>query len=354
MPLLFSSYKFYFFSALLFLLSFGNTVSSQTNYKVLHYTETAGFDHGTRANSLSMFQRYSNLLVTDDQTGSKFDTLSNLQQYDLIIFSNTSGNALLDSSQQNHFEQYIQQGGALLGIHAATDTYRHSSANGTNTGTWDFYAETIGASVQQNPNHVAGTPAYAINKLGSHPTTDSLPNPWNKNEEYYYWENGYLDSNITVVLEVEKTLGPNNQINSYDSARAVSWYKELAGGSRIFYTAAGHANSNFTSDSLFEKHLKNAVDWCLGLTTQLERFETTKKISFAVFPNPTSRQVSIELHQSAQHVELIICTMKGKPILIKPLINNRITIDVSEFPAGNYIITISDGKSTNSKKLLVE
>lgn len=69
-----------------------------------------------------------------------------------------------------------------------------------------------------------------------------------------------MDSNITVVLEVDKTLGPNNQINSYDSARAVFWYKELAGGSSFFYTSTGHANSNFTSDSLFEKHLKNAVD----------------------------------------------------------------------------------------------
>ncbi|MBK9540120.1 MAG: hypothetical protein IPO12_15460 [Flavobacteriales bacterium] len=35
-------------------------------------------------------------------------------------------------------------------------------------GTWDFYAELIGASVQENPNHVSGTPLYAMHHIGTH------------------------------------------------------------------------------------------------------------------------------------------------------------------------------------------
>ena len=48
----------------------------------------------------------------------------------------------------------MNNGGGYLGIHAASDTYRHSTANGSSTGTWDWYAEMAGASVQEGPNRL--------------------------------------------------------------------------------------------------------------------------------------------------------------------------------------------------------
>ena len=119
--------------------------------QILHYTETSGFDHQTRAQSLAMFQDIAaqhGLTVVDDQDGSSFDDLAVLQQFAVVVFSNTSGDAILDPQQRANFEAYINGGGSYLGIHAASDTYRHSTANGGNTGTWDFYAELVGASVQ--------------------------------------------------------------------------------------------------------------------------------------------------------------------------------------------------------------
>ncbi len=340
-------------SSVLFFLFFSFLGFSQSTYQVLHYSETSGFDHATRVNSLSMFQGFQNLTVTDDQTGVNFNSLSNLTQYDLIVFSNTSGDAILDSAQRSHFEQYMLQGGNLIGIHAATDTYRHSTANGSKTGTWDFYAETLGGSVQQNPNHVAGTPAYLISKIGSHPTTLNLPDPWNKNEEYYYWENGYLDTAIQVVLNVETTVGPNNQINSYDSARAVSWYKELSGGSRIFYTSAGHANSNFTSDSLFIQHLNDAVAWCLRQPTSLDMQRLEKNV-FTIYPNPSSNQLSVSTNEELNNPELIIHDSKGQVVLRRLMSNSNLELDVSGFQSGSYIITLQDGEIKNAQQLIID
>ena len=243
---------------------FCSVALAQPAFKILHYTETSGFDHGTRQNSLAMFQAIgasNNFTVDDDQNGASFDSLTNLQQYAVVVFSNTSGDNILSATQRANFEQYINSGGSYLGIHAASDTYRHSTANGSNTGTWDWYAEMLGASVQQNPNHVQGTPQDDMHKIGTHPTTDSLPNPWTKNEEYYYWENGYYDSDNIHVLEVEETVGPNGSVNSYDNARPMSWYKILPGGGKSFYTALGHANSNYTSDQNFMDHIRDAVLW---------------------------------------------------------------------------------------------
>lgn len=329
-----------------------NSVFAQNNSKVLHYTETSGFDHQTRSNSLALFQSFSNLSVTDDPSGSGFDTLSNLIQYDLVIFSNTSGDQLLDSTQRSHFEQYIQQGGNVLGIHAATDTYRHSTANGNKTGTWDFYPETIGGSVQENPNHVAGTPAYNMTSLGNHPTISGLPNPWNKNEEYYYWENGYLDSNIQVVLKVEQTVGPNNQINSYDSARAVSWIKELSTGSRIFYTSAGHLNSSFTADTLFKKHIENAVNWCTGLITSYNQ-NVPNTSSFKCYPNPTYSILQIEMeNKSAQNGYIKLYSVDGKLLFDQKILKPSFQINMSEFNNGIYMLEAISNNQRSYQKVI--
>jgi len=154
------------------------------------------------------------VIVDDDASAAPFSDPVQLALYDVIVFSNTSGDAILDPVQRSNFEQWVTDGGHVLGIHAATDTYRHSTANGTNTGSWDFYAELIGGSVQQNPNHVTGTPAYAMDHIGQHASTAGLPDPWSKNEEYYYWESGYYNADNVDVLRVEETIGPNAQVNS--------------------------------------------------------------------------------------------------------------------------------------------
>ena len=81
---------------------------------ILHYSETSGFDHQTRGVSLAMFQGLglaNNFQIDDDQTGDSFNSLSNLEQYDLIVFSNTSGDGILDANQRTNFEAYINNGG---------------------------------------------------------------------------------------------------------------------------------------------------------------------------------------------------------------------------------------------------
>jgi len=319
--------------------------------KVLHFTGTSGFDHGTRNNSLSMFNSFPMINVINDQNGSRFDTLSNLLTYDLIVFSNTSGSNILDSLQQANFEAYIQAGGNLLGIHAATDTYRHSSANGSPSGVWDFYAETMGGSVQQSPNHVAGTPFYQMTHLQSHPSLDSIPDPWGKNEEYYYWENGYLDTAINVILEVEETVGPNNQVNSYDSARAVSWHKTLSSGSRIFYTSMGHANSYFTSDSLFIRHIRQATEWCLGRSTQLNELSSQSN-RLEIYPNPTVNY--IHLDSRTLDARLYIYSLDGKRLRNYQLKRGVQTIDLEGLEGGLYLVEYVSEENRSSQKLLIK
>lgn len=234
-----------FFHLLSLLLIPFHCFSSDTT-RVLHYTETSGYDHNTRSQSLAMFTAFMDSMelftgevweLVHDNDGSEFDDLS---RFDVVVFSNTSGNSLLTQQQRSNFEAWITAGGSVIGIHAASDTYRHSSANGGKTGTWDYFAELIGASVQNSPNHTSSSKIGTIH-IWSTIYSSGLPYLWIKEEEFYYWENGYLAPGFTEIAQVQSTGS-----NSYDAPRMVAHYRDLPGGGKSFYTSLGHKSSNFS------------------------------------------------------------------------------------------------------------
>ena len=318
--------------------------------KILHYSETSGYDHQTRSASLLMFQSIASIegyVVEDDQTGDAFNSIASVQEYELIVFSNTSGDAILNANQRSNFESYIANGGSYLGIHAATDTYRHSTANGSNTGAWDFYAKLVGASVQQSPNHVSGTPAYSMGLVGFHESTQNLPSPWVKNEEYYYWENGFFGLNNNPVLEVEETIGPNNMINSYDAVRPMSWYRELPTGGKMFYTAIGHSVSNYGSDQNFVQHISDAVNWIMSETVDIA--ETTEEISFST--SQQSGMVNIRFNSTPPSYHVSLYNSYGQ--LVRSLSSQSI-VNTIGLPSGFYFLKVNYNDIEVAKKLIIQ
>ncbi|MEZ4739615.1 MAG: ThuA domain-containing protein [Flavobacteriales bacterium] len=328
--------------SLVFFLLLGIPAGLFAQQRVLHFTRTSGFDHNTRAVSFALFTSIATeigISVVDDATGDPFSDPGTLSAFDAIIFSNTSGNAILDATQRANFEAWVAAGGKVLGLHAASDTYRHSTANGNNTGTWDFYPELIGASVQEGPNHVTGTPEYALSHSGLHPSTTNLPDPWLKNEEYYYWEGGYYGPDNSAVLEVEETVGPNGLVNSYDAARPMSWYRLLPYGGRMFYTALGHAQSNYTSDELFRTHIRDAILWLLDGTVGLAA--PAAQHALRAYPNPASRTLTITTdHATNAMLQLIDAT--GRVVYSGRMVAPLHTVDISQLSNGSYLLRHGD------------
>ncbi|MBP7155813.1 MAG: ThuA domain-containing protein [Flavobacteriales bacterium] len=319
--------------------------------RVLHFTATSGYDHGTRTVSLAMFNSIAvdlGIEVVDDPSGTNFSDPVALAQFDAIIFSNTSGNAILNADQRANFEQWVADGGHVLGIHAASDTYRHSTANGNNTGTWDFYPELIGASVQENPNHVNGTPTYTVQRVGAHPSTYNVPDQWEKAEEYYYWENGYFAELNTATLIVEETVGPNGQVNSYDAPRPMSWYR-TTGYSRIFYTALGHATENYTTDLLFRAHVRDALGWLLENSTGLR--STTTRPTLHLFPNPATNTLTLT-STSPMNGLLELLDPTGRVVLTELVNGVTHRLDLSGFAVGSYLVRV--GASVRERVMVVK
>ncbi|NVO04239.1 MAG: T9SS type A sorting domain-containing protein [Bacteroidetes bacterium] len=93
-----------------------------------------------------------------------------------------------------------------------------------------------------------------------------------------------------------------------------------------------------------------------GNTTGIENagFISTPII---IFPNPARNKVSIRCdYEKNQQIE--IYNMVGQKVFQKKLLNNSfentITVDVSSFAKGTYIVKLTGEKNTNTEKFLVE
>ncbi len=238
------------------------TKSENTRFKVLVFTKTAGFNHNTKSESVAMMQTIANAKNFDvvvDDTGTAFNSAANLLQYKILFFTNTSGNTL-NQAQRNNVEAYAAQGGNFMSNHAASDAYAHSSAttvSGNGKEVWDWYAANVtGCSVRNNPNHTAANfnANVSINNQNTQ-LTRAISFPWNDNEEWYYWEAGYLNNTFTELLKVSSTGN-----NSYDSARMTAQYKIRTDGGISFYTSMGHAKNKYV-DKDFVQFITNVVDF---------------------------------------------------------------------------------------------
>ncbi|WP_020569669.1 ThuA domain-containing protein [Neolewinella persica] len=265
-----------------------------TSFQILHFTRTEGFNHGTKSESRTMFEEIGaaqNFTVVNSDSESAFDDLATLMNYEVIVFANTSGNISFSATQKMNLESYVAGGGGVLGIHAATDMYRNAS--------YPFYTQLMGGSRRNSPAHTSNNFMGTMDKVGTHPSTANLPDPWMKEEEYYYWPDTGLVANIVPVLEVRSTGS-----NSYDAIRPASWYQEFPSGARSFYTTLGHKRENYTdANNEFRQHLSDALCWLVEaapmslpvtvLNTELETVEGLHRISWEIGSDATGK---VELH----------------------------------------------------------
>ena len=220
--------------------------------KVLVFTKTAGFHHGSIPAGIAAIQQLgqeNGFEVDTTVDAGKFNEDS-LQQYAAVIFLNTTGD-VLNNYQEADFERYIQAGGGYVGVHAAADTEYE----------WGWYNHLAGAWFQNHPPGVHKAIVDVIVK--SFPATEGLPEKWEHTDEWYNYRN--VDTTTTVLLKLDEksyeggTMGGNHPI---------SWYHDYDGG-RAFYTGLGHTDESYT-DSLFLKHLAGGIKYAIGKNQVLD------------------------------------------------------------------------------------
>ena len=236
------------YKSVLFILVF-SFYSCQPNIKhesgVLIFSKTSGYRHksiktGVRA-IRSLGQKHG--FIVDYTDNADDFTTKVLDNYRAVIFLNTTGD-ILNNTQQDHFERYIQAGGGWIGIHSAADTEYE----------WPWYGKMVGAYFDSHPK-IQEAELIVINK--THLATIMLPDRWRRRDEWYNYKNLSPDVNILLKIDESTYEGGTNGKN-----HPMAWYHTYDGG-RAFYTGSGHTKETYWEE-LFLQHLLAGIKWVMG------------------------------------------------------------------------------------------
>ena len=169
------------------------------------------------------------LIAWDEKLKGALQKLSpeNLKNYDAVIFDSTTGD--LPIPDKPGFLDWIKEGHAFIGIHAATDTFHG----------WPEYLDMVGGEFVKHGAQIA---VECINMDPKHPATAHLPQRWPLNQEEIYNFRGYDSSKVHELLTLDRS-----PLDKSPGHYPIAWCK-MYGAGRVFYTALGHREDLWDTD----------------------------------------------------------------------------------------------------------
>jgi type 1 glutamine amidotransferase len=230
---------------LMFFVGFKNHDPLAKKQRVLVFTLTKGFHHASIADGIIAIQKLGdeNNFQVDTTTNVKLFTTENLKNYKALIFLSPTGSNLFNDDQKLAFKQYINNGGAFVGIHAATDCNYE----------WEWYGKMVGGYFASHPN--IQTAKLTI-ELPKNKIMKGLPAVWSHKDEWYNFKD--FNTSVNVLMKVDETSYKGGKM---ENNHPISWYHEYDGG-KVFYTGLGHTNESYV-DPLFLRHLLAGIRWAM-------------------------------------------------------------------------------------------
>ncbi len=226
---------------------------------VLLFSKATGFRHGESIEEgQKVFDELAKkngwYLLSTDQ-GGVFNK-EQLPKFDVVIFNNSTGRVLNDE-QQKVLEEYVENGGTLIGIHGAGDDSHH----------WGWYEQNLlGARFSHHALDPHLQEAEVIlNSVPDSSLVEGLPASWKQTDEWYvFFENPRAKGfNILYHIDGEKIIPGGNMLWMKDKNfgmgkdHPVAWYKNIGKG-LTFYTSIGHDASAWRQ-APFVKMLENVI-----------------------------------------------------------------------------------------------
>jgi hypothetical protein len=219
---------------------------------VLIFSHTTGFRHKsieTGVATVAELVRKKGMIPVASEDPAIFER-GELAPYRAIIFiSNTtkhadaSGDWLVGVAADN-FHQWLKNGGAVVGVHGASDSHFFQP----------WYGEMIGGYFERHPKGVR--PGKVSVKDVGHSSVKGWSMTEPMMDEWYVFRN--FDPKVNLIV----TLDPASIGEPAGDPWPVSWSKTYE-GARIFYTSMGHSYESY-GDPKFRMHLANGLDWALG------------------------------------------------------------------------------------------
>ncbi|MEV7194685.1 ThuA domain-containing protein [Streptomyces sp. NPDC093510] len=216
--------------------------------RVLVFSKTAGFRHDSIPTGIATVKELgaANGFAVDATEDAAAFTADNLAKYDAVVWLSTTGD-VLNTTQQGAFEQYIRDGGAYVGVHAAADTEYD----------WPFYGGLTGAYFQSHP---AIQPAKIHVEDHAHPATAHLgTGTWDRTDEWYnYRPNPRDKARVLASLDESSYTG-----GTMSGDHPIAWCQNDYQGGRSFYTGGGHTKESY-AEPAFRSHLLGGIRWAVG------------------------------------------------------------------------------------------
>jgi len=223
------------------------------DFRVLVFSKTSGFRHGSIADGIAMIQALgaANDFAVDTTEAAGAFTAANLAQYAVVVWLNTTGD-VLNSTQESAFQFYVESGGAWVGIHSATDTEYG----------WPWYGDLIGGDAWFDSHPSDQTATMEIEDQ-LHESTGHWPSSVSRFEEWYNFQNNPRSSvNVLVTVDESSYSGGN-----MGADHPIAWNHEIGSG-RAWYTALGHHAETY-DDADFRQHVLGGILWAAGETAAL-------------------------------------------------------------------------------------
>lgn len=230
---------------------------------VLVFSKTNGWRHNEGIAGANRF--FADLTSARDyglfttENGAVFNA-GDLARFEIVVFNNVTGD-VLSPDQKAAFEDWLESGGAWIGLHGSGDS-SHTS--------WPWYDKhVIGPEFIGHPADPQFQKATLISLNAEHPILRGLPERWEKIDEWYSFDGLPQDYGLIPLIGLdENTYKPRNDVygdvsdlrmGSEPDDHPVVWAGTIGEG-RIFYSAIGHNHESY-DHPVNRLLLSNAFDW---------------------------------------------------------------------------------------------
>ncbi len=213
---------------------------------ILVFTKSAGFRHDSipvGRNAILDLGIQRGWTVAFSEDGNIIDA-NRLKPFDAVVFLSTTGK-FLDAKQEKGLVSFIHHGGGFVGIHAAADAEYD----------WAWYGQLVGAYFLSHP---AQQDAVVKIEDTTDPSTQDLPNPWKRWDEWYDYKVSPRDK-VHVLASLEPTSYTGSKM---PGDHPIMWKHEFEGG-RSWYTGMGHTKESY-QDPRYLKMLAEGIEWACG------------------------------------------------------------------------------------------
>jgi len=237
---------------------------------ILIFSKTNGFRHGSigvGTQSLTMLGEKTGAYTATATEDDRFFEPDQLKQFDAVIFLNTTGEVFLpkekgkrgsdeakkrEATLKQSLVDFVNNGGGLIGMHSATDTYKN----------WKEFNDMMGGAFAGHPWH---KDVPIKNLAPKNPVNLDLEGAGFlvKDEIYQFRQDTAKPDERKMLLALDNSKEDLSK-GKYgkDALYPISWI-DTYGEGRIYYSSLGHRNEIFWNPTVL-KHYLRGIQYALG------------------------------------------------------------------------------------------